>query len=61
MNSLQELPELLRPQQAQTILGLTPKKYYALVEARPEFVVALPGSKYKKFRRAALVQLLARF
>jgi hypothetical protein len=58
MTNLSDLPELLMAHQAREILGLSKDKYYALVEVRPEFVVAIPGSKCRKFRRSALIQIL---
>ena len=60
MNSqIANLPELVRGCQVRKLLGLTTGKYYALIEARPDYVIQLPGSKEKKFRKSALLEILA--
>jgi hypothetical protein len=57
-NQISQLPELIRSCQARKLLGLSKDKYYALLEARPDYVAIIPGSKERKFRKRALIEIL---
>lgn len=57
-SQLKDLPELIRPKQAQIILGLSKKKYYVLAESIPDFVIRLPGERGGRVRKTALLSLL---